>query len=448
MPQLGESVTEGTVSKWLVKVGDRVKKYDSICEVATDKVVAEVPSVAAGTIAEIVVQEGETVAVQSLICYIATDEETAASGAPKESVPAAQLPPVREAAAATAPAETKQRFSPAVMKLAQEYGIDLSLLRGTGAGGRITRLDVLEFVENKNKEQRPPVPETAVQKMKPLADPAPSPSSPSSPPVPSGPSSPSSPSSPPVPSSPSSPKNVVNQPSQVEQDDKVIPIMSVRRTIANRMVQSKHDAPHAWMMVTCDVTNLVRFRNQIKDDFKEQEGVALTFMPFFIKAVVEAIKEFPLMNSQWAGDRIIVKKAIHISIAVASEDALFVPVIKDADQKSILGLAKAVDHLAVKSRAGKLTMEDISGGTFTVNNTGSFGSVLSAPIINQPQAAILSFETIEKRPVAHGDMFAIRDMMNICLSLDHRVLDGLICGRFLQSVKSKIESYSASTKLY
>ncbi|MBE9914248.1 2-oxo acid dehydrogenase subunit E2 [Paenibacillus donghaensis] len=438
MPQLGESVTEGTVSKWLVKVGDRVKKYDSICEVATDKVVAEVPSVAAGTIAEIVVQEGETVAVQSLICYIATDEEvapaeTAASRAPKESAPAAQLPPIREAAAATAPAETKQRFSPAVMKLAQEYGIDLSLLRGTGAGGRITRLDVLEFVENKNKEQRPPVPETAVQKMKPLADSAPSPSSPPSPPVPSG---------------PSSPKNVVNQPSQVEQDDKVIPITSVRRTIANRMVQSKHDAPHAWMMVSCDVTNLVRFRNQIKDDFKEQEGVALTFMPFFIKAVVEAIKEFPLMNSQWAGDCIIVKKAIHVSIAVASEDALFVPVIKDADQKSILGLAKAVDHLAVKSRAGKLTMEDISGGTFTVNNTGSFGSVLSAPIINQPQAAILSFEAIEKRPVAHGDMFAIRDMMNICLSLDHRVLDGLICGRFLQSVKSKIESYSASTKLY
>lgn len=421
MPQLGESVTEGTVSKWLVKVGDRVKKYDSICEVTTDKVVAEVPSVAAGTITEIVVQEGETVAVQSLICYIATDEEvapaeTAASRAPKESTPAAQLPPVREAAAVSAPAVMKQRFSPAVMKLAQEYGIDLSLLRGTGAGGRITRLDVLEFVEN--KEQRSPTPEAAVQAEKPLADSVPS------------------------------PKNVANQPSQEEQNDKVIPITSVRRTIASRMVQSKHDAPHAWMMVSCDVTNLVRFRNQIKDAFKEQEGVALTFMPFFIKAVVEAIKEFPLMNSQWAGNRIIVKKAIHVSIAVASEDALFVPVIKDADQKSILGLAKAVDHLAAKSRAGKLTMEDISGGTFTVNNTGSFGSVLSAPIINQPQAAILSFEAIEKRPVAHGDMFAIRDMMNICLSLDHRVLDGLICGRFLQSVKLKIESYSASTKLY
>ncbi|MDR0268628.1 MAG: 2-oxo acid dehydrogenase subunit E2 [Paenibacillus sp.] len=418
MPQLGESVTEGTLSKWLVKVGDRVKKYDSICEVATDKVVAEVPSVAAGTITEIVVQEGETVAVQSLICYIATDEEAApgASRALKESAPAAQLPLVREAAAASAPAETKQRFSPAVMKLAQEYGIDLSLLRGTGAGGRITRLDVLEFVEN--KDQSPPVAEAAVQEVMPLADSVPS------------------------------PKNVVNEPSQEEQDDKVIPITSVRRTIANRMVQSKHDAPHAWMMASCDVTNLVRFRNQIKDDFKEQEGVALTFMPFFIKAVVEAIKEFPLMNSQWAGDRIIVKKAIHVSIAVASEDALFVPVIKDADQKSILGLAKAVDHLAVKSRAGKLTMEDMSGGTFTVNNTGSFGSVLSAPIINQPQAAILSFEAIEKRPVALGDMFAIRDMMNICLSLDHRVLDGLICGRFLQSVKSKIESYSAGTKLF
>lgn len=230
--------------------------------------------------------------------------------------------------------------------------------------------------------------------------------------------------------------------------DQAIPVTSVRKTIANRMVQSKHDAPHAWTMVEVDVTNLVQYRNQIKHEFKKNEGLNLTFLPFFIKAVVESIKEFPMMNSQWAGDRIIVKKAVHISIAVATDDALFVPVIKDADQKNILGIAKAIDELVRKSKEGKLTLEDMSGGTFTCNNTGSFGSVLSAPIINQPQAAILSMEAIVKRPVVIENMIAIRDMVNLCLSLDHRILDGLVCGRFLQSVKQKLEGYGADTKLY
>lgn len=214
------------------------------------------------------------------------------------------------------------------------------------------------------------------------------------------------------------------------------------------MVQSKHEAPHAWTMIEVDVTNLVNFRNQAKAEFAKKEGLNLTFLPFFIKAVVEALKEYPMINSTWANDKIIVKKDINISIAVATEDALYVPVIKDADQKSILGIAKAVDDLAARTRAGKLTMDDMTGGTFTVNNTGSFGSVLSQPIINSPQAAILSVESIVKRPVVINDMIAVRSMVNLCMSLDHRVLDGLICGRFLQSVKQKLESIGPDTKLY
>jgi 2-oxoisovalerate dehydrogenase E2 component (dihydrolipoyl transacylase) len=378
MPKLGETVTEGTVSRWLVKAGDQVKKYEPICEVTTDKVAAEVPSTSDGTILEIMVQEGETVPVLSLICYIEAKREP--------------------------------RFSPAVLKLAQEHKLDLSMLQGTGTGGRITRLDIMELVEGKRLQST-----ADVQEAESPAD------------------------------SSSQPKTFIEQ---FSQEDQIIPVSSVRKSIAARMLQSKHDAPHAWSMVQCDVTNLVQYRSGVKDEFKKKEGINLTFMPFFIKAVVEALKEYPIINSQWDGDKIIIKKAIHISIAVATDDALFVPVIKDADQKSILGLAKEVDNLTKKSREGKLTMEDMSGGTFTISNSGSFGSVLSAPIINQPQAAIVSMEAIVKQPVVIHNMIAIRDMMNICLSLDHRVLDGLVCGRFLQSVKQKIESYGADTKVY
>jgi 2-oxoisovalerate dehydrogenase E2 component (dihydrolipoyl transacylase) len=407
MPHLGESVTEGTISKWLVQVGDEVKKYDPLCEVSTDKVVAEVPSMSDGTISEIVVREGETVAVLSLICYIATEGEAV-------STPAG--PSKAATTAASPPTGAKQRFSPAVLKLAQEHNLDLSGIQGTGAGGRITRDDIFGIIEGNGLSEAAPAfqgaaprPEESERELSRQA------------------------------------QAVVQQ---YNQDVQVIPVSAVRRTIASRMVQSKHEAPHAWMMIQCDVTNLVLYRSGVKDEFKKKEGLNLTYMPFFIKAVVEAIKGFPIMNSQWDGSGIIVKKAIHISIAVATDDALFVPVIKDADQKSILGLAKAVSHLANKSKDGKLTMDDLADGTFTINNTGAFGSVLSAPIINPPQAAILSMEAIVKQPVVIGNMIAIRDMMNICLSLDHRVLDGLVCGRFLQSVKQKIESYSEDTQLY
>lgn len=441
MPQLGESVTEGTISRWLVNVGDLVNKYDPLAEVATDKVNAEVPSSVSGRVTEIIVAEGDTVAVGT---HILTIEESGAAAAPasEAAAPVAPSTPVQPAAntttqssaaqqpvanAAPAPSGPKQRYSPAVMRLAQEHGLDLSGITGTGAEGRITRKDVQKIIDQGGA--------ASLQ----AATPEASPTLVSITPMTAVPAAGIE--TPPTVSTPQ-----VTTP--VAHGDQIIPVTPVRKTIASRMVQSKHEAPHAWTMVEVDVTNLVTYRNQVKDEFKRKEGVNLTFLPFFIKAVVEGLKEYPIMNSTWAGDKIIVKKDINISIAVSTEDALYVPVIKDADQKTIYGIAKSIEDLAARTRAGKLTLDDMSGGTFTVNNTGSFGSVLSAPIINAPQAAIISVESIVKRPVVINDMIAIRSMVNLCLSLDHRVLDGLVCGRFLQSVKQKLENIGEHTKLY
>ncbi|NRS46679.1 2-oxo acid dehydrogenase subunit E2 [Brevibacillus sp. HB2.2] len=439
MPQLGESVTEGTISKWLVNVGDTVKKYDSLAEVTTDKVNAEVPSTVSGRVTEIVVPEGETVAVGTLILYIEESGAEGGTAAPASTTetPAPQTPATEQPKAAT-PAVSiqqapvvdgpKQRYSPAVVMLSQQHGIDLSRVVGTGAGGRITRKDVQAIIDAGGQKPAETVKETVAQAPVAAVEQATVVSTP----APVAPAT--------------TPAVSVDIP--VASGDQVVPVTSIRRTIANRMVQSKHEAPHAWTMVEVDVTNLVNFRNQAKGEFAKKEGLNLTFLPFFIKAVVEALKEFPMINSTWAHDKIIVKKDINISIAVATEEALYVPVIKHADQKSILGIAKAVDDLAARTRAGKLTMDDMAGGTFTVNNTGSFGSVLSQPIINAPQAAILSVESIVKRPVVINDMIAVRSMVNLCMSLDHRVLDGLVCGRFLQSVKQKLENVGPDTKLY
>jgi 2-oxoisovalerate dehydrogenase E2 component (dihydrolipoyl transacylase) len=426
MPQLGESVTEGTISKWLVKVGDKVKKYDPICEVITDKVNAEVPSTVAGTITEIVAQEDETVPVGALICYI-QEEGTTAENLP--TTPAHQPTDKSVDMQPVAPGEgaMRKRYSPAVLKLANEHQVDLDQITGTGAEGRITRKDVLAYVEKRGTGTTAP---TTVQKTETKVTETPI-------------------TNPPEKMVAETERKAAPAPNPVlAAGDIEIPVTPIRRAIAQRMTTSKHEAPHAWTMVEVDVTNLVQFRNQVKEEFKKREGINLTFLPFFVKAVVEAIKEFPILNSQWAGDKIIQKKEINISIAVATDEALYVPVIKRADEKSILGLARAIDELARKTREGKLTQEDITGGTFTVNNTGSFGSVLSMPIINYPQAAIISMEAIVKRPVIYNDMIAIRDMVNLCLSLDHRILDGLVCGRFLQSVKQKLESIGPDTKIY
>ncbi|WP_374712285.1 dihydrolipoamide acetyltransferase family protein [Symbiobacterium terraclitae] len=458
MPQLGESVTEGTINRWLVAPGDEVKKYQPIAEVITDKVNAEIPAPADGRILTLDVPEGTTVQVGVRIATMqAAGEEpvavaaaasagAAASGAGAAAGAAASgaragvvggAPAVATggqpggAPAGAAPA-ARGRYSPAVMRLAQEHGIDLSLVKGTGLGGRITRKDVEAFIAAGGAAAAAPAAPAAA----PVPAPAQAGSSAGGVPAAAG-TSPAPAQASPV---------VAASPVQAGPGDRRIPVDPVRRRIAGRMVQSKHEAPHAWTMMQVDVTNLVRLREQVGPQFKREQGISLSYVPFFIKAVVESLKEYPILNSQWAGDEIVIKQEINISIAVATEDALAVPVIKNADRLSIAGLNHAVADLAARARAGKLTLDDVTGGTFTVNNTGAFGSFMSAPIINYPQAAILSFEAITKMPVVlENDAIAIRSMMNICLSLDHRILDGLVCGRFLQAVKRRLESYGPGT---
>jgi 2-oxoisovalerate dehydrogenase E2 component (dihydrolipoyl transacylase) len=415
MPQLGESVTEGTISKWLVSPGDTVNKYDPIAEVQTDKVNAEVPSSFTGVIKELLAEEGDTLEVGELICSI---ELEGGNDAPAEE----KVEKKEEAAPSTpASADTsnKGRYSPAVLKMSQENGIDLTQVTGTGTGGRITRKDLKKIIESGNIPQASEAPKAAPQQESPSQV------------APAQPSQKAAAQTPDIPTLPG---------------DIEIPVTGIRKAIAANMLRSKHEAPHAWTMMEVDVTNLVDYRNSLKTEFKQKEGYNLTFFAFFVKAVAQALKEYPQINSMWAGDKIIQKKDINLSIAVATDDALYVPVIKNADEKTIKGIAREITELAGKVRSGKLTSQDMQGGTFTVNNTGSFGSVQSMGIINYPQAAILQVESIVKRPVVmNNGMIAVRDMVNLCMSLDHRVLDGLVCGRFLQRVKEILENTSKET---
>lgn len=409
MPKLGESVTEGTISSWLVKPGDTVEKYDAIAEVLTDKVTAEIPSSFSGTIKEILAEEDETLEVGEVICTIETAD--AGSSEPVAEVEetetkAPEKQETKQVKLADAPASG--RFSPAVLRIAGENNIDLSTVEGTGKGGRITRKDLLQVIENGPVAKR--------EEMK---------------------------------SAPQEKAAMPNPPVRSAAGDKEIPINGVRKAIAKHMSVSKQEIPHAWMMVEVDATGLVRYRNAVKDSFKKEEGYSLTYFAFFIKAVAQALKEFPQLNSTWAGDKIIEHANINISIAIAAGDLLYVPVIKNADEKSIKGIAREISELAGKARNGKLSQADMEGGTFTVNSTGSFGSVQSMGIINHPQAAILQVESIVKRPVIIDDMIAVRDMVNLCLSIDHRILDGLLAGKFLQAIKANVEKISKeNTALY
>lgn len=442
MPQLGESVTEGTIEKWLVQPGDHVNKYDPLAEVNTDKVTAEVPSSFTGIIKELIASEGDTLEVGAIVCTIETEggdaapaEEEKPAEAGKENVmPAADtevtkgLQGTKGSSQPVRPEGSKARYSPAVLRLAQDNDIDLAQVQGTGNEGRITRKDLLALIESGNIPKAGGAPAAPAQEE---SRPAASESAPAQ--------APSSP----APAQKSAP--IESAPGDIE-----IPVTGVRRAIAANMLKSKHEAPHAWMMIEVDVTELVSYRDSLKKDFKSKEGFNLTYFAFFVKAVSQALKEFPMMNSMWAGDKIIQKKDINISIAVASDNALFVPVIKNSDEKSIKGIGKEINELAVKARSGKLKSADMQGGTFTVNSTGSFGSVQSMGIINHPQAAILQVESIVKRPVIMDNgMIAARDMVNLCLSLDHRVLDGLICGQFMARVKEILENMNkGNTSVY
>ncbi|WP_066173502.1 dihydrolipoamide acetyltransferase family protein [Bacillus marinisedimentorum] len=429
MPQLGESVTEGTISKWLVQPGDKINKYDPIAEVMTDKVNAEVPSSFTGTVKELVASEGDTIAVGELICYVET-EGGSAEAEQSADEPEAQQNQSSQATDASGAEEepNKRRYSPAVLRMAQEHDIDLEQVDGSGRGGRITRKDLQKIIDSGSipKKGEKTGQGTRVSEEKKPSDRETAPAAPAPERKPEQPA-------------------VQSQPGDIE-----IPVSGVRKAIAQNMVRSKQEVPHAWMMVEADVTELVQYRDSLKNEFKKREGYSLTYFAFFVKAVAQALKEYPEINSSWAGDKIIQKKDIHLSIAVATEDSLFVPVIKHADEKSVKGIARNVAELAEKVRTGKISADEMQGGTFTVNNTGSFGSVQSMGIINYPQAAILQIESIVKKPVVmNNGMIAVRDMVNLCLSLDHRVLDGLVAGRFLARVKEILENTDAdNTSVY
>lgn len=445
MPQLAESLVSATIGKWLKQPGDPVEAYEPLCELITDKVNAELPSTVDGVMGELLAEEGEVVNVGEVICRIV---EPVSASAPSQNDTAIAASNVSNEAAghnkstANSGETMRARYSPAVQTLAAEHNIDLTLVTGTGMGGRITRKDVLSFIEGGGA--------------------AAAASAPASQPVPSVPQ-------PPAPQFVQAEEKKTVEPLrhsglhlsespriptiEVEggrgsSSEYLIDVTPIRNTIATRMRQSVSEIPHAWTMIEVDVTNLVALRNKHKEEFKRKEGINLTYLAFLMKAVISAIKDYPIMNSVWAVDKIIVKRDINISLAVGTEDSVMTPVIKKADQKNIAGLAREIDELALKTREGKLRLDDMQGGTFTVNNTGSFGSILSYPIINYPQAAILTFESIVKKPVVINDMIAVRSMANICLSLDHRILDGVICGRFLQRVKDNIEGYTPDTKLY
>ena len=427
MPQLGESVTEGTVEKWLKSEGDFVKRDEPIVEVVTDKVNAEIPSPFEGKLVKITVTEGETVRVGAVIAQIETAGGAAAdapsapakqpatpakeSAAPHPEVPAAPAPrqgASAPAASAPAPAPSsdnggtdRARLSPAVRKLAAEHGIDATAIRGTGMGGRVTRDDVLAAVEG-------------------------------------GGAAPAAASAAPARSAP--------RPARTDgAREEVVKLGSMRRAIAEHMVRSLATSPHAWTLQEVDVTNLVRYRASEKEGFRARHGVPLTYLPFVVQIVCDAIKQFPWLNSTWSDEGVVLKHYINMGIAVSIPDGLIVPVLKDADQLGFTELVRSINDLVERARTKQLKPDDVQGGTFTLNNTGSTGSVASQPIINQPQAAILTTESIVKRPVVIGDGIAVRDMMNMCLSFDHRIIDGMMAGQFLSTIKKRLEEWTAAS---
>ncbi|TDL94271.1 2-oxo acid dehydrogenase subunit E2 [Macrococcus brunensis] len=390
LPGLGESVTEASITNWLVQPGDQVERYQPIAEATSDKVTTEIPSDFAGTVKELLVELDKDIPIHDPIMTI----EVAGEQEEEEVAEDHDKSLNDDASAKDVPEEKHQmRYSPAVLKLSQERHIDLSQVTGTGRHGRITRKDILNFQPQKAAEKSETVTPAAA--------------------------------------------------TEVMQTD------GVRKAIAKRMVQSVNEIPHAWMMVEADVTELVKLRNAHKTTFKEQEGISLSFYPFFIKAVAQALKKHPKMNASWVDNEITFFKDINISIAVATDDHLFVPVIRNADELSVKGIAKEVDRLAKAVRNNSLTSEQMQGGTITVNNTGSFGSVMSQGIINYPQAAILQIESINKRviPTEEGGL-KFADMINLCLSIDHRILDGLAAGRFLADVKSNLLQFNNESDIY
>ena len=436
MPQLGESVHEGTISRWLVKPGDQLTEFEPMLEVDTDKVNAEVPAPVTGTLKEILAQEGQTVKAGAEIAVVevegdapATVELKAEEAAPREAetasggeampsegeataadrAPAPEPAPAKAVAAPSPargeaaeevahrpPSDGAQRYSPAVMMLAGEHGVDLSRIRGTGLGGRVTKKDVLRAIEGEGQPGRGPA--AAAQ--------------------------------PPA------------------EGDQAVPLTRIRRLIADNMSRSKATIPHAWQTQEVDMSGVVANRNANKRRFQEQEGYSLTFLPYVIKAAASALREHPHVNASFGQDEIIVHRDVNLGVSVGLEDTLVVPVLRRADGLSLAGIARAVADVAQRARDKKLKADDLQGGTFTVNNSGTFGTLFSYSVINPGQAGILTMEAIVERPVAVKGMIGIKPMMYLCFSFDHRVLDGLQAARFLTSCRKWLEEVTPETPIW
>ena len=420
LPQVGESVTEGVIGKWLKQIGDRVEKFDPLVEVVTDKVNMEMPSPVSGTLSSIIAQEGETVPMGGLIAEIEVEGEEPASAVPapiaapqpqavnrtgellKDVAPVGPTGGVLNMETDTPVSSGRQRYSPAVLRLAGEHNVDLSHVNGSGMNGRITRKDVQQAIDQG------------------VATPEPAPAATQTAPAPAVPGA----------------------------DEERIPLTPIRRLIAENMVKSATLIPQAWTTVEVDVSGLIQRRQAVRAEFQEREGINITYLPFVIKALAESLKENPLLNSSWGGDSIILKKRINIGVAMATSEGLMVPVIHNADTLSIAGLAKRVHDLTDRARRSQLRLEDVQGGTFTANNTGVLGSVESKPLVNYPQADIITTEAIVKRPVAINDAIAIRSMMNLCMSFDHRIMDGAEASGFINAVKARLEAIGPNTAIY
>lgn len=459
MPKMGESIMEGTVIEWKKKVGDKVELDETVLEIATDKVDSEVPAPIGGILVEILAQEGETIEVGKPIAIIETDASAAKTSAPAASTPAPAPAKEEPVAATTAQAPTAtvveetpsgdtepqkigadgKFFSPLVRSIAKEEGLsqeELDFIKGTGAQGRVTKTDVLAYVDAKK----------AVPKSSGLSKPAPAPTAPT--------------------------EAVYVQPATPAKQDgsinagqltvaapthgvEIIKMDRMRKLIAEHMVRSKEVSAHVTTFNEADVTRLVKYRELHKNEFKKKYGFGLTFTPFFVEATIQALKEFPLLNSSVDGDNIIVKKNINYGIAVALGEAgvggLIVPVLKNAGEMNLYGISKAVNELAAKARTKSLSPEDLVGGTFTLTNYGSVGNLMGTPIINQPQVAIFGTGAITKRPVVieqpEGDVIAIRHMVYLSMSYDHRIIDGAMGGAFLQRVKQLLEEFDMNRNI-
>lgn len=415
MPKMGESLQEGTILKWHKKPGDRVHKDEILLEISTDKVDTEIPSPASGILTEILYKENETVAVGTVIAYIETEAiaETTAKVVGVEPVEKAveeikiTEKKVESSVLEEIPVRTKRFYSPVVREIAKREGIsieELEKIPGTGHGGRLTKNDLLNYIETKKKkaEVKPiEFEEIKIEEAKPVSYP--------------------------------------------EGKVEIIEMTHVLKAMAEHMVRSVRTSPHVSAISECDMTEIIKFIEKNSDEFQKREGFKLTLTPFIADAVVRALKDFPMINSSVDGDKIIIKKFINLGIAVATDYGLIVPVVKNADEKNFVGLARAINDIVTRARAKKLTPDDVQGGTFSITNYGVFGNIIGTPIINQPQVAILGVGAVKKRPVVINkdgeDFIAIRSISFLTLTFDHRIIDGALGGRFLERVVYYLENF-------